>query len=170
MKIGKRGVLLNKNIISGIVVLAFALTYTIIAFRLPPPASGSVVIGPSVFPGTIGILLIVLAIVLISSGLIEVRQNRTNVGKEEEVVKEEEGEPQDKKKVILLFLIFFGYMVLFVPLGYLISTVLFIFSLTMYLERKHWIRNIVYSLVFPIVVYFLFDRVLSVYLPLGPLG
>lgn len=159
---------MNKNIISGMVVLVFSITYTILAFLLPPPASGSVVIGPSVFPEAIGILLIVLAIILIISGLIEARQNKAKLDKEEAA--QEEKEPQDKKKVLILSLILFGYMVLFVPLGYLISTVLFILSITMYLDRKHWIRNVIYSLAFPIIVYFVFDRLLLVYLPLGPLG
>jgi putative tricarboxylic transport membrane protein len=158
---------LNKNIISGVVVLAFAITFTIMAFRLPPSPSGSVVVGPSVFPATIGILLIVTSIILIISGLLELRQNNNKIVKEDT---EGEGEQQDKKKVLLISLILFAYVVLFVPLGYIISTVLFILSLTMYLDRKHWIRNIIYSLAFSITVYFVFDRLLSVYLPLGPLG
>lgn len=162
---------MNKNIISGMVVLVFSITYTILAFLLPSPASGSVVIGPSVFPGAIGILLIVLAIILIISGLIEARQTKANLDKEEGMQgAQEEGEPQDNKKVLILSLVFFGYMILFVPLGYLISTVLFILSITMYLDRKHWIRNVIYSFAFPIIVYIVFDRLLAVYLPLGPLG
>ncbi|WP_243299647.1 tripartite tricarboxylate transporter TctB family protein [Bacillus litorisediminis] len=159
---------MNKNIISGVVVLAFAVIYTIMAFRLPPPASESVVVGPSVFPGAIGILLIVTSVILIISGLIEARRKPNKI--EKKAGSKEEGEPQDKKKVFLLSLFLLGYVVLFVPLGYLISTALFILSVTMYLDRKAWIRNVIYSLVFPITVYFVFDRVLSVYLPLGPLG
>ncbi|MEH7223459.1 tripartite tricarboxylate transporter TctB family protein [Bacillus sp. JJ1566] len=159
---------MNKNIISGSVVLAFAIIFTIMAFRLPPSPSGSVVIGPSVFPGAIGILLILTSIILIISGLVELRQNKSKIVKVKG--EQEEGEQQDKKKVILISLILFGYVVLFVPLGYVISTVLFILGLSMYLDRKHWIRNIIYSLVFSITVYFVFDRLLSVYLPLGPLG
>ncbi|MET3696631.1 putative tricarboxylic transport membrane protein [Bacillus oleivorans] len=159
---------MNKNIISGVVVLAFAVVYTVMAFRLPPPASGSVVIGPSVFPGAIGILLIVTSVILVISGFLERRQDKAKQAAKDG--SKEEGEPQDKKKVFLLSLFLLGYVVLFVPLGYLISTALFILSVTMYLDRKAWIRNVIYSLAFPITVYFVFDRVLSVYLPLGPLG
>lgn len=110
-------------------------------------------------------LLIVLAIILIISGLIEVRQNKAKLNEEDA-----QGEQQDRKKVMILSVILLGYMLLFVPLGYPISTVLFILSMTMYLDRKHWIRNVIYSLAFPTIVYFVFDRLLSVYLPLGPLG
>jgi putative tricarboxylic transport membrane protein len=163
-----RGGQMNKNIISGLVILAFALIYTFMAFRLPEPASNSVVIGPSVFPGTIGVLLIITSVILMINGWLETRQTKTK--QETKEASQEEGEQQDKRKVFLISLFLLGYIVLFVPLGYLLSTALFILCVTLYLDRKHWIRNVIFSVAFPVTVYFLFDRVLSVYLPVGPLG
>ncbi|MDQ0217666.1 tripartite tricarboxylate transporter TctB family protein [Peribacillus cavernae] len=159
---------MNKNIVSGIVVFLFALIYTIMAFRLPASSSQNAVIGPSVFPTAIGILLIVTSVMLIGKGIIEQRQQKGM--QEPEKKSEEEGEKQDSKKVFVLSLLLLGYVLLFFPLGYLISTALFILSVTMFLDRGHWIRNVIYSLAFPVTIYLIFDRVLAVYLPLGPLG
>lgn len=138
------------------------------AFRLPEASSQSTVIGPSIFPGAIGVLLIITSIILAVNGFIETRKKI-----DKEVTKKQlegEGEQQDKKKVFLISFILLGYIFLFFPLGYLLSTFLFILSITMVLDWKHWIRNVIYSVVFPVTIYLLFDRVLSVYLPLGPMG
>ncbi|MDN4075485.1 tripartite tricarboxylate transporter TctB family protein [Fictibacillus terranigra] len=159
---------MNKNTISGMVILMFALIYTIMAFRLPASSSNTAVIGPSVFPAAIGILLIITSIMLIGKGWLEQRQQHGKT--EPENPMEEEEEKQDPKKVFVLSLLLLGYVLLFFPLGYLLSTALFILSVTMFLDREHWIRNVIYSLAFPGIIYLVFDRVLAVYLPLGPLG
>ena len=51
-----------------------------------------------------------------------------------------------------------GYILLFLPLGYVVSTFLFLFGTTMYLDRGRPVRNFVYSLLFALI---LFDRELG---------
>jgi putative tricarboxylic transport membrane protein len=63
-----------------------------------------------------------------------------------------------------------GYILLLLPLGYVISTFLFLFGTTMYLDRRRPVRNFVYSLLFALVVYYVFTELLTVVLPAGPLG
>ena len=67
-------------------------------------------------------------------------------------------------------LLLLGYILIFVPLGYAISTFLFMLAATTYLDRGHWVRNLVYAVVFSAVVYSIFVFVFGVQLPAGVLG
>jgi putative tricarboxylic transport membrane protein len=67
-------------------------------------------------------------------------------------------------------LLLLGYILIFVPLGYAISTFLFMLAVTMYLDHEHWVRNLVYAVVFSVVVYSIFVYVFGVQLPAGVLG
>ncbi len=53
--------------------------------------------------------------------------------------------------------------------GFILSTGVFLLGLMAYFHRRHWITNVVISILFPVGAYFLFDRVLGVLLPAGPL-
>jgi hypothetical protein len=58
----------------------------------------------------------------------------------------------------------------FTTLVGLALTYLFLFGTTMYLDRRRPVRNFVYSLLFALVVYYVFTELLTVVLPAGPLG
>ena len=55
-------------------------------------------------------------------------------------------------------------------LGYLLSTGITAFALLAYFNRHRWIMNVVFSLVTPISIYILFDRLLKAPLPKGWFG
>jgi putative tricarboxylic transport membrane protein len=59
------------------------------------------------------------------------------------------------------------YFILFEPLGFLITTAIFLLGLTNYFNRGKWIANCVTSILFSVGVYFMFTKVLGVNLARG---
>ncbi|MET3506401.1 tripartite tricarboxylate transporter TctB family protein [Halalkalibacter oceani] len=158
---------MNKNVMSGSVVLIGAIIFTILAYGIPSSATAHQ-IGARIFPLTIGVLLMIISAVLLLSGLKEQRQQRGAEPQAEQSHEEEGGSlKRTRRKVIVLLLMLLLYISIFISFGYLLSTFLFIFGMTMFLEKKKWVRNTLYSILFPLVIYFLFNHILSVYLPSG---
>ncbi len=154
------------------VALVFSLIYLGLALRIPPSPFAAAIVGPRVLPVTIGMVLVAASLALLIQALR--KEVPTPVVQDEETGAAEALEasaiPVDPVRLGVVILILVAYLFLFVPLGYVISTFLFILSMTMYLDRRHWVRNLVYAVVFPLVVYLLFTEVLEVLLPRGPLG
>jgi putative tricarboxylic transport membrane protein len=162
---------LNVNSIAGGIIFVFAVVYTILAIRIPPSSFKGAVIGPSVFPITIGVLLAIASLALFIQGVTKAkRQSDTEEGSIGSGIlhESEEKHEQSSKKLFVIIALIFGYICLFFSLGYVLSTMLFIFSTTTYLNREYWKRNLIYSIAFPIMVFLLFNHVLAVYLPTGP--
>jgi putative tricarboxylic transport membrane protein len=162
------------NIAAGSVSLLVSLIYTIFAFQIPPSSYKSAQVEPDLFPIIIGSLWILASLVLLIRGGI---QNRTvtvkGINGTEKASEENDQEidddnllKQDRGKLIVILLLILVYIILFIPLGYIISTAIFIASLTMYLERKQWIRNLIYAILFPVIVYLVFNYLLAVNLPM----
>ena len=85
------------------------------------------------------------------------------------IVLEAPPEPQ-LRKVVFQFALFFVYLAILIPVGFLLSTVAFLMGLTSIYAPQKWIRNLVFSVVFAGVVYAAFVYGLAVYLPVGILG
>lgn len=58
----------------------------------------------------------------------------------------------------------------FEALGFLFSTVVYLFVLTMLFDRKSWLMNGLFSLLVPLAVKFVFSDFLGIPFPDGPLG
>lgn len=153
----------SSDAVTGGVVLAFAVFYLISTFAIPPSSFTNAAVGPRAMPIVIGVGLILAALALIARGL------RGSV-EEGDGVLQEETPPQSPVRFAVIVGLLLAYILLFLPLGYVLSTFLFILSMTMYLDRGHPVRNVIYALVFSLVVYFVFTELLGVTLPHGPLG
>lgn len=152
----------GSDAVAGGVVLAFAIFYLIATFAIPPSSFTNAAVGPRAMPIVIGVGLALAAAALIVRGL------RGSV--EEDGVLQEETPPQSPVRFAVIVGLLVAYILLFLPLGYVLSTFLFILGITMYLDRGHPVRNMIYALVFSLVVYFVFTELLGVALPRGPLG
>lgn len=85
------------------------------------------------------------------------------------VVLEAPPEPQ-VRKVVFQFALFFVYLAILIPVGFLLSTAAFLMGLTSIYAPEKWIRNLIFSVLFAVVVYAAFVYGLAVYLPVGILG
>jgi putative tricarboxylic transport membrane protein len=117
--------------------------------------------GPKVFPVLLGIALAVGAVLL----LVETIRAKGQVKKKAK-------EPQDgiRKQPKLIWAVIAWTIVFFLvfePLGYIVSTVIYILPLMVCFNKKRWWTNGITSMLFPIGVYILFVKFLGVMLPKG---
>jgi putative tricarboxylic transport membrane protein len=63
----------------------------------------------------------------------------------------------------------FGYALLFNPLGYLIATPLFLLAALRLMGQRQWGWNLLIAVVFTLLAYLVFAKVLGVRMPHGPL-
>lgn len=161
--------------IIAVVVIAFTLVYCYAAGQIPLLTFGDP-IGPRLFPYLIGGLLVLGAILL----LFEARPSREGTaGVEAPAEQPPEGDretPNGNKTRQVPLLIAglaawtFLYILGFERLGYVVSTTIFLFGLTLYFHPRRWLVNSAISLLLPASVYFVFHHLLNVNLPAGLLS
>ncbi len=150
---------MTTNILTGIISIVLGLVYSITALRLPRMAMGDR-LGPKIFPYFVGIVTIITGIALIL-------QDRDP---EKRSKKAEFGFKEHKNlwlNIVILTIagILFGFFI--DELGYMIATALFIFSVSMLINKGKLVQNIVIAVLFSVVTYFVFGVALKLSLPRG---
>lgn len=128
-----------------------------------PNASIGNPIEPKIFPLLLGIGTTICGIILT---IIEGRKK--TAGKE---TKKENGKglSHDSKLIIYTCVVALVYALLFEPIGYVLSTILFMGAMLFALNGKEkWKTNIIVSLGFSIGIYILFLKLLGIPLPVMP--
>ncbi len=117
--------------------------------------------GPRAFPALLGIALAFGAMLL----LIETIRARAQADKKEKKPQEEKQKHAAMLWAVVAWTIVFLF--LFEPLGYIVSTTIYILPLMIFFNPKKWWANGITSVLFPIGVYILFVKFLGVMLPKG---
>jgi putative tricarboxylic transport membrane protein len=144
-------------------MFVFAVGYLAAAFAIPESSFENTPVGPKAVPIAIGVALATASLALAIRGFVWGKSRR-------DAASGDEAPPQDLRKLAVVALLLLAYILIFVPLGYALSTFMFMLAATTYLDREHWIRNLVYAVVFSVVVYSSFVYVFGVQLPAGILG
>ncbi|WP_430790806.1 tripartite tricarboxylate transporter TctB family protein [Virgibacillus flavescens] len=143
---------LNKKISAFLVVLAIG--YLVMSFNLP--SYKYVPIDSDLVPIGLGFLLLILSISLYFTK----DQN-----------KKENDDDHLSKSELKIVLIVIGFIFLYIffleIIGFIITTVLFLFFCSLFLGFKRHAVNAIVSLSVPILIYLLFDSFLQVQLPTG---
>lgn len=125
-------------------------------------------IGPSFMPIAILVALIFSALLILFTSL---RTNRKPEGTVSAVAElPAETSAGQYKVMAMLVLGLLVYAVILIPVGFIISTIILILWQAQIFERGKWIRNLVVSIVFSVLVYYLFAHILEVMLPTGILS
>lgn len=138
--------------------LVVAGFYWFLTERIPHLAFGDP-LGPRVFPRLLAAGLVV------SAGL-WLLETRSAAGPEAGAADTGGGHFAAAAAVAGLLLV---YAVLLVPVGYVLSTIVFLLVLTFYFHRAAPVTNVAVSVLFPILTYLAFTRLLGVSLPAGHL-
>lgn len=164
---------INSDVVAGGVGFLVALAFLGVALSIPEGSFGNAVVGPKALPVVIGLSLALASLALAVRAWfrtpVAAPAAETQLDDELEVLVEDEGR-QDSVRLAVVSGLLLAYILLFVPLGYVTATFLFLLATTMYLDREHPVRNLLFALLFPIVVRLVFTELLSVVLPAGPLG
>lgn len=136
---------------AGIAFLLIGLLFVIESQRISESSYGSAV-GPDIFPIGLGSLLI-----LLSARLVYETIHYNAPGKK--------GESVNYRKFIIIFISAVLYAALLEPLGYVITTFLFLLVAFQTMERGKWLHSVVIAAVFSFGVYYLFATFLGGSLP-----
>ncbi len=176
-----RTLMQSRDARAGLVATALGLVYLASAFTIEPDPSTTSVVGPQVAPIVIGVVAVVSALALVVQGMrrphaqepqhADESGNSADSRTEPGTLPGQDASPKSwlaglgQRQVVGSFVIFGVYVIAFIPLGYLLSTFLFLVAMTTYVDRKKLLRNCVFAAVFSPAVYVLFDYGLQVQLP-----
>ncbi|MFD9718305.1 tripartite tricarboxylate transporter TctB family protein [Streptomyces sp. NPDC059076] len=140
----------------GVLVLTDALTMDVdIAQRGP--------IGPTTVPIVVGIGLLVIA-ALLAFDVMRGGRGEAEGGEDIDL-----SEPSDWRTVLLLAGVFLVFAILINPIGFPISGTLLFWGAAYALGSRHFQRDPLIAAVLSVVTYYLFNNLLGVPLPGGPL-
>ena len=118
-------------------------------------------LGPKAFPRLLGIALVITAFVL----LFEIIKRKPPPPKATAgATPEVRAAPALIGAVALCTLLYF---LAYERLGFIIATTLYLLVLMGYFNRGKWVANVLTSVLFPIISYFMFTKALGVNLPAG---
>lgn len=110
-------------------------------------------LGPAFFPRLICILLFIIALILL---ILSIKNNSKYNFKNINL-----------KYSIITIIFFIIYVFLIEKLGYLVSTIIFMTSIIFLLRSKSFLLNIIFSIIFSVVIYLMFSKGFNVSLPEG---
>lgn len=150
-----------ERLLVGVVIALFSIAYLVGSLSIRRIKSVS--IGAEFIPKIYGIVLLVLAACLIYQGINEARHF--------DAAKAEAGNKKDTKNVILTFILIIVYVALMEFLGFMLSSTLFLFLMSMLLTPANTKRNYtvsaVYSVALSVATYYLFHNLMYIPLPFG---
>ncbi|MFC7063822.1 tripartite tricarboxylate transporter TctB family protein [Halobacillus seohaensis] len=138
-----------------IALILFALGYLYLSYNLKEYPY--VPVDSDLVPKVLGYILIVLAIFLYFD-----KSSETKEEKEKRVI--------PRKEVLVMLAVggmIFLYIFLLEIIGFVITTALFIFACSTFLGYRKWVTNILVSLIFPSLLYYVFNYLLQIRLPQG---
>lgn len=185
---------LKVDAITGTAVTLVGAIYYIATFWIQETKN---IVTPRTFPAIVGVALIVLGVFLVAQALYRGRKlaeatprsaapsaegsgaavssadtrdgGATSADEASGVVLEAPEDPPSKK-VVLQFALFFVYLAILIPVGFLLATAAFLMTMTSIYAPHRWVRNLIFSVLFAVAVYVAFVYGLAVYLPVGILG
>lgn len=153
----------NREHVVGLVCLAVAAAVLLITPGFPEGQEGLNLTGPAFFPNVMACLLILLGAAQLASG---VRRARAGGGADSA----ETGPAQGSlRRMIEFFALIAGFVVLFEPLGFLLTTLVFLFLL-MLLFGMPAAKSALFSALYTAVIYLLFGQLFMIGLPAGILS
>jgi putative tricarboxylic transport membrane protein len=155
----------------GVFLLGVALFYvlmTIIGIKEPRFQNASL-LRVTAFPRVVSLLLVGSALAVLGRAIYLYLKN------EKQAKAEERDQSEDVKKnfdfpckeFLPVLVSSIAYIALLKPLGFLLDSMLLSLVILFYVNPKKRLRNILFSLLFPTVVFLLFNYLLIIYLPVG---
>jgi putative tricarboxylic transport membrane protein len=141
--------------IASVLFLMVGIFFIVESRKLSATAYGSEV-GPDIFPLGLGIILVLLSIRLIVETFRYPSEEKKSTG-------------LDVKRFFIILLAAILYAVILEPVGYVLSTFLFLVVAFQTMERGKWVSTIVISALFSTGVYYLYVDLLKGTLPGFPI-
>ncbi|WP_146588652.1 tripartite tricarboxylate transporter TctB family protein [Puniceibacterium confluentis] len=134
-------------------VLAGGTYYTYVAFADLNFLTRTGRLGPGFFPRSIGVMIVLLTIWALSDALRQGRGDQADAGR--------------WRDVVMLMALAVCYAVTLRVFGGFLATVIYLAVTLAVLNRGRPVQNALLSVIVPVVIYLLFDRVLNASMPPG---
>lgn len=149
-----------KDALAGIAVAVAGAVLLVSALSFQSPSAQADAFGPKFFPLLASGVLVLGGLSLTLSGL---RRTATSSPSEDEG-------PVPIRRLAIVVGIFAGYLLIFVPVGFLVSTTLFMTVMTTFARPDRTRLNLVVAAATSSTIYYSFTQLLDVGLPAGVLG
>lgn len=167
----------HRDAIAGAVVTIGGLVLLLTAQQIERLPGDKEVIGPAAFPTMLSAILVCAGLALCINGF----RNKRDEGIAAEIMAGEDSRdvnelldgqeaPVPWRRLLIMIVAFGAYCVVFIPVGFLLSTAAYLALVTCLVDAAKWKRNGLFAVGFSVVVYFTFTQLLSVELPAGVLG
>ena len=158
-----------RDLILGILLMALGIAYTVMAQQIK---QGNKLVQRNVgtfahariIPTLLGILLMILAAVLIVQGFLQLKKEDTEPAKKLNRV--------DVISIVLTFSAMILYIIILPQLGFILSTIIYLFAQITILapkEKRNYLLFVIVAVVFTIIAFVAFRIGLTQMLPRGPL-
>ena len=118
-------------------------------------------LGPKAFPRLLGVGLLVTAVIL----LLEILRARRTAPRQ--AAQSAKGDVRPHMVVVVVSVWTFLYFLVFERLGYVLATIPYLLLLMAYFNRGKWVANVLTAVLFSIVSYLMFTKLLGVNLARG---
>lgn len=156
----KKELRINKNLLIAIPCLIFSVACLICSRTYPNLSASYMLVSASFFPTIVSVLAIIMSVIMLVRAFI----------KPEYLKPLSEQQKRGYLRGILTILDCYLYILLFKPLGYILSSILCYFILMVIFGNRKWGLMIVMSIALPIVLYLAFFYLLQTNLPAGVLS
>jgi len=155
--------LLNKNIIFYFLLFFLSVSYFIVAFNLGTPFANNS-LQPSSFPLIIGLFSIMFSSILLYREVNLMKSKNTSL--EENTQIEDTATGKDRFTPFAIMLSIFLYILLFSPLGYFLSSILFVLSIIIiFSSLEKVLQKVIISIIVVAFGYLVFEQMFNVRLP-----
>ncbi len=137
-----------------IVTIALATVYLVATYSIRTLVIADP-LGPKAFPALLGVLMLLCGISLAITSL-------RRYWRSAEVADKESGAQNHYPVAVgAVALWLLGYYLVLEPLGFVLSTIPFLFVLMAYFNRGRWLSNAIVSILFPVILDLIFSYVLG---------
>ncbi len=162
MKKSKKDYLFESMI--GVISLVISVAYFALSYTIGRNVSMKVQmnsIEPTLFPRAIGVVAIIISLTILIPavlGYIRASSTDTTTTERPKVI------TKDRLVIVISLIV---YLIIMQYIGYIVSTIIVALVILNYIDKSKWKRNLIYSIFFPIVCFFVFNNLLSIWLPIG---
>jgi len=156
---------ITREHIVGFSCIGLSIAVLCITPSFPEGQANVNITGPAFFPNVLAFAFIILGIIQLISA--------SRSAKSSPVQADKSAAPPARGKRMLpaieFIILLVAFIIAFEPLGFFVSTILFLFLLMLLLGLKWW-KSLLYSLIYTAVIYLLFGVLFTIGLPAGILG
>jgi small-conductance mechanosensitive channel len=158
----------NRDHIVGLVCIAIAIAVLLVTPSFPAGTDESKYTGPAFFPNVLAVLYLALGLYELILGFINAFKERN--GKQGTTEKDRiKLDGKSVRSTVLYVVLLVGFVVFFDILGFIVTSLVFLFLLMVLLGVTP-IKSLIFSFFFVAMIYLLFGKLFTIGLPAGILG